>query len=291
MGEDSRETMRVLDLITAASTHLAEKGVENARLEVELLLGHLLGLDRVNLYMAFDRPVTEEERDAFRALYRRRLAREPLQYIIGSTGFREVELKTDSRALIPRPETELLVGTALDFLAKRESPLFADLGTGSGAIAISLLYENTEASAIAVDISDDALLLAHENARAMGFEDRIGFVRGDMLSALEGHGPFDAVLSNPPYVRTGDIAGLDPEVRDFEPGNALDGGRDGLDFLREIAVKAHEYLKNGGLVLLECEGGQADDTAAVFQQTGHYIEIEVICDLAGKKRLVKAVLR
>jgi len=288
---DNQEDMRVVDLINVASGHLAEKGFENPRLEVELLLGHLLGLDRVKLYMEFDRPLSEEERKEFRALYLRRLNREPLQYIIGSTGFREIEVKTDSRALIPRPETELLAEAAISFLLNRPEASFVDLGTGSGVIAASVLYEVPDSRAVAVDISDDALLLAHENARTIGVEDRIAFVQGDMLNALDGRGPFDAILSNPPYVKSADIETLEPEIRDFEPENALDGGGDGLDFLVLIAENAHNYLKPGGLVVLECEGDQADDTAAVFDKTGRYERVEVMRDLADKKRLVKALLK
>lgn len=291
MSGDNQEDMRVVDLINVASGHLAEKGFENPRLEVELLLGHLLGLDRVKLYMEFDRPLSEEERKEFRALYLRRLNREPLQYIIGSTGFREIEVKTDSRALIPRPETELLAEAAISFLLNRPEASFVDLGTGSGVIAASVLYEVPDSRAVAVDISDDALLLAHENARTIGVEDRIAFVQGDMLNALDGRGPFDAILSNPPYVKSADIETLEPEIRDFEPENALDGGGDGLDFLVLIAENAHNYLKPGGLVVLECEGDQADDTAAVFDKTGRYERVEVMRDLADKKRLVKALLK
>ena len=281
--------MRVIDLINAASEHLKEKGFENSRLEVEHILGSLLGLSRIDLYMEFERPLSEEELERFRGLIRRRLAHEPLQYITGSTGFREIDVKTGSRVFIPRPETELLVQHAVDFLRERPDPVFADLGTGSGAIAISVVYEIPDAKAVAVDISDEALLLTEQNARFMGVEKSITLVSGNMLEGLEGRGPFDAILSNPPYVKTQDIGSLQPEVRDFEPVTALDGGPEGLKYLYTVAENAHRLLKSGGLLLLECEGGQADKVLSRIEGSSYYTEVEIIKDMAGKKRVVKAV--
>ena len=282
--------MRVIELINTATEHLKQKGFENPRLEVEYLLGSLLGLSRINLYMAFDRPLTENELDRFRSLYRRRLAHEPLQYLTGSSGFREVEIKTDCRAFIPRPETELLVQIAVDFLKEKENPLIADLGTGSGIIALSVVYEVPGTRAVAVDISDDALMLTEQNARKLGVEKFITLVSGNMLDGLEGYGPFDAILSNPPYVKTHDIVGLQPEVREYEPITALDGGTDGLRYLSIIAAGAHRFLKPGGLLLMECEGKQAEKMKKNIETTQKYSLVKVIRDIAGKKRIVKALL-
>ncbi len=280
---------RVIDLINVATEHLHERGFENARLEVEYMLGSVLGLSRMQLYLAYDRPVAEEERERFRALYRRRLAREPLQHIVGETGFRDVVLKTDRRALIPRPETELLVAIAVEFLRKREQPLVADLGAGTGAIALSVADEIPEARVVAVDISDDALLLAEQNARRLGLEGAVTLVSGDMLAALEGRGPFDAILSNPPYIRSGDIETLQPEVRDHEPRIALDGGPDGMDILRRIIDGAHRYLVSGGLLALEFGAGQGESLKRFAEETGCYSGVEVVYDLAGKDRVLKAL--
>ncbi len=286
MGE---EELRVIDLLNRAARHLEDKGFENARLEVEHLLGHVLGLDRVGLYVQFERPVVAGELELFRELYRRRLDREPLQHLIGSTGFRDLELKTDRRAFIPRPETELLVELAVEFLRGRPNPLVADLGTGTGAIVVSVVCEVPGACAVAVDISEDALHLARSNADRMGVADAIELVSADMLAGLAGRGPFDAVLSNPPYIPVDDIPGLEPEVRDHDPRAALDGGEDGCTFLFAIADGLYEYLKPGGLLLLECEGEQGPATMARLEATGRYSDIAVLKDLAGRNRIVRAV--
>ncbi len=281
---------RVIDLITVATEHLRSRGFDNARLEVERMLGSVLGLSRVELYLAFDRTVDEADRDKFRALYRRRLNREPLQHILGETDFREVRLKTDRRALIPRPETELLVEIAIDFLRERERPLVADLGAGSGAIALSVAYEIPGARVIAVDLSDDALLLADRNVRQLGLDKSVTLLSGDMMEVLEGRGPFDAILSNPPYIASAEIETLEPEVRDHEPRIALDGGPDGMDILRRIIRGAHRHLKPGGLLLLEFGEGQAEALRAEGERTGEYSTVEIVRDLTGKDRILKAVL-
>ena len=281
--------MRIIELITIASEHLGEKGFENSRIEVERMLGSVLGKSRLDLYMSFDRPLTEDERERFRIMFRRRLAHEPLQHVIGSTGFRELEIKTDRRALIPRSETELLVEIAVDFLKRCDNPRAADLGTGSGVIALSVAYEVEGSHVVAVDISDEALAVAEQNARLLGVEDRLVLVRGDMLDGLEGRGLFDAVLSNPPYVRSGDIDSLQPEVSKYEPRIALDGGPDGFTFLRLIARGAHHHLKPGGLLLMECGEGQTEEIQAEITTTGRYSESEIVSDLAGEKRIVRAL--
>lgn len=287
---NSPNTMSVIELITAATRHLEEKGFENARLEVELLLGCVLEKSRIQLYMEFDRLLTEEETESFRSVYRRRLAREPLQYITGETGFRELDVATNPKVFIPRPETEILVQHAVEFLALRPNPLVVDLGAGSGIIAVSVAYEVPGSRVVAVDINEEALFLTECNARKAGVLESLAFVHGDMIASLEGRGPFDAILSNPPYVKTADIEGLDAEVREYEPAAALDGGAEGLDFLIAIAGCAHRHLKSGGLVLLECEGDQADAVSEILINLNRYSSVETIIDLAGKKRIVKALL-
>ena len=222
--------MRVIELINVASEHLKNNGFENSRLEVERMLGSVLGLSRIELYMDFERPLTTFERDNFRKLYKRRLVHEPLQHIIGVTDFKEITVKTDRRALIPRPETELLVEIAINYLKKIDAPSVADIGTGSGVIALSVAYEILESHVVAVDISDEALSLARENAHMLGLEDRVTFVSGNMLDGIKGLGTFNAILSNPPYVKSDSIKNLQSEVRDFEPEIALNGGYDGLRF-------------------------------------------------------------
>lgn len=283
--------LRVIDLITAAAEHMRERGFENPRLEVERLLGSVLGMSRIELYLAFDRTVDGDDRGRFRALYRRRLAREPLQHLLGETGFREVTVKTDRRALVPRPETEIVVEAALGFLRARPDPLVADLGTGTGVIALSVAYEVPGARVVAVDVSEDALLLAKANARKMGLEHAITLICGDMLDSLAGRGPFDAVLSNPPYVRTGDIDTLEPEVRFHDPRIALDGGPGGTAHLDRIADGVHEHLKPGGLLVLECADNQAEPLRNRLLETNRYGLADIVHDLSGCRRAVKAVLR
>lgn len=282
------ETVRVIDLISTASGHMKNRGFENARLEVERLLGNVLGLSRIELYLAFERLVNEEERTRFRSLYRRRLAHEPLQHILGTSNFHDITVKTDRRALIPRPETELLAETAIQLLIHLENPVFLDLGTGSGAIALSILNAVPEARGVAVDIDADALALAGENARLLGIENRISFVRGDIRNPVEGLGLFDVIVSNPPYVARGDIETLEPEVRNHEPRIALDGGPDGLDYFRAVTGYAHRLMKPGGVLLFECGEGQAARILEMLEAAGQYQCGEAIRDLAGRQRIVRA---
>ena len=279
---------RIIDIISAASEHLSEKGFENSRLEVEQMLGSVLGLSRLNLYMAFDRLLEESELENFRSMYRRRLAHEPLQYIIGSTGFREIDIKTDRRALIPRPETEMLVECALLYLWTCEKPRVADIGTGSGIIALSIAYEIENATVVAVDNSQEALELAEYNALQLGLENRIRFVKGNMLDGLDSDSKFDAFLANPPYIKTSDIEHLQPEINVYEPKSALDGGKNGLHFLSVLASGAHHYLRQGGQLFLECGDGQVDTVVKELEKNGNYSEIDIVRDYAGHKRIVKA---
>ena len=281
--------MRVIDLINTASEHLKNKGFDNSRLEVERMLGSVLGLSRIDLYMKFERPLTVKERDNFRSLYKRRLTHEPLQHLIGNTDFREIKVKTDRRALIPRSETELLVEIALVFLKKCDAPVVADIGTGTGVIALSVAFEIPESSVVAVDISDEALMLAGENARILGLEKQITFVPGNMFEGLKGHGPFDTIISNPPYVKTESIATLQSEIRSYDPHIALDGGSDGLRYISILAEGAPEYLKSGGALILECGEDQALKIKEILDNTRCYLKFEIIKDFAGKNRIVKAV--
>ena len=283
--------MRVIDLINVASEHLKNKGFENSRLEVEHILGSVLDLSRIELYLEFERPLTTAERDNFRNLYKRRLAHEPLQHIIGSSDFREIKVKTDRRALIPRSETEILVEVAVDFLKNYNAPHVADIGTGSGVIALSIAFEIPGSHVVAVDISDESLMLAEENARILGLEERVTFVSGNMLDSLKSRGSFDAIISNPPYVKSENIKNLKPEVRDFDPEISLDGGYDGLRFLTVIAYGAYQFLKPHGLILLECGEDQTSRVKKIIENTGFYSGVEIIKDLAGKNRVIKAKKR
>jgi release factor glutamine methyltransferase len=284
--------MRLLELIQTASGHLEGRGFENARLEVERLIGKVLDKSRMELYLSFDRPVSDEERDEFRALYRRRLKHEPLQHILGKTEFREVQLKTDNRALIPRPETEVLVEIAIRYLRENnvENARVADIGTGSGAIALSIVYEVHDAHTVGVDISEQALALARRNAYQLGLENRSDFLCGNLFEPLNKENElFDAVLSNPPYIRSAQIASLDPEVSRYDPRLALDGGDNGLMYLEKVIYGAREFLKTSGLLAVECGFDQAVDVEELMRDTGAYEDIKIIRDLAGHDRVVRAV--
>jgi release factor glutamine methyltransferase len=247
-------------------------GLESPELDARILVGHALSLDHAGLAAAGARSLTAEEESAIAALGRRRLAREPVARIVGIKEFWSLQLRVDAATLVPRPETETVVAAALAAIVERgarESALrIADLGTGSGAILLALLTELPNAFGIGSDASPGALALARDNARRLGFARaaRVGYVACDLVAALRG--PFDVIVSNPPYIASNDIARLPPEVRLFDPRLALDGGPDGLDFYRAIAASAPALLAPGGIAVVELGTGQAEPVAALLQGVG-----------------------
>jgi release factor glutamine methyltransferase len=264
------------EVLRATEAYLARKGVERPRLDGELLLARALGLTRIELYTQSDRPLTESERSAARMLVERRGRREPLAYVLGDWGFRRLVLRTDARALVPRPETELLVERSLRRLREVSETRIADVGTGSGAVALSLAHELPGARVVATDVSHDALELARENAAALGLD--VEFHETSLLDGLDG--PFDLVVSNPPYVLAGEVETLEPEVREWEPRLALvDDGQ-----TEALARDARRVLS--GWLLLEVHEGRADEVAGLLSDLG-YEEIEVTCDLGGRERVVE----
>ena len=283
-------TETALPLSQKAAQLFAERGFENARLEAELLLAHVLRLRRLDLYLQFERPLTQGELETFRGLVRRRLKREPLQYIVGSTAFRQLELQVDRRVLIPRPETEVLVGVAIEWARTAGAPGQAlDIGTGSGAIALSLLHEGAAARVVATDISSDALALARANAERLNHAAGIEFRCGSLWEAVEPGDVFDIVISNPPYVAPEERAVLQPEVRDWEPAGALFAAGAGLAVIRAICADAHRHLRAHGLLALETGMTQAQDVAAELRAHGAYYDVKVVRDLAGRDRVVTAL--
>jgi release factor glutamine methyltransferase len=279
-----------LPLAQKAAQLFAERGFDNARLEAELLLAHVLGIKRLELYLQFDRPLTSQQLETFRGLVRRRLKHEPLQYIVGSVQFRELELQIDQRALIPRPETEILVGAAIRWAKEQGGALRAlDLGTGSGAIALSLVREEAAAHVVATDVSADALVLAQGNAERLALADRIEFRCGSLWDAVGNHEVFDIVISNPPYVAREERATLQPEVRDWEPETALYADAAGLSALREIVQGAPPHLRVGGLLALELGLTQARAIATEIDGLATYEDVKVVRDLSGRDRVVTAV--
>jgi release factor glutamine methyltransferase len=264
------------EALRAAGAYLERKGVPKARLDGELLLARALGLTRLELYTQSDRPVTESERGAARELLERRAAREPLAYVLGDWGFRRLTLKTDARALVPRPETEILVERCLTRLRDVSETTVLDVGTGSGAIALSLAFELPGAAVTATDVSADALALARENAEALGL--RVDFRQTSLLDGVAG--PFSAVVSNPPYVLESELAGLEPEVRDWEPRTALvDRGQ-----TEALARDARRVLD--GWLLLEVHEERAAGVANLLAELG-YTEVEISLDLDGRERVVE----
>jgi release factor glutamine methyltransferase len=244
-------------------------GIETPELDARILVGHALALDHAALAAADARTLDGKEWEAIAALGHRRLAREPVARIVGGKEFWSLPLRIDSSTLVPRPETETVVSAALAAIdergARRQRLRLADVGTGSGALLLALLTELPDAYGIGTDVSVPALRVARDNAGRLGLP-RAAFVACDMAAPLRGR--FDLIVSNPPYVASGDIAGLAPEVRDFDPSDALDGGHDGLDYYRVIAAAAPALLALGGLLVVEIGAGQAAAVDALFAARG-----------------------
>lgn len=275
------ETWTVLKVLQWTANYLQQAGVDNGRLDGELLLAATLGLDRVGLYLNYDRPMEPAELEGFREFVKRRARREPLQYILGTTEFWSLPFKVTPAVLIPRPDTEILVEEAL----KRadDAPSILDVGTGSGAIAVALAHELPAAQVVAVDCSPEALAVARGNATLNGVDGRISFQEGDLF-ALES-AEYDLVLSNPPYIPVADIPTLMPEVRDHEPRGALVGGEDGLEAYRALARQAPTLLRAQGWLLVEVGIGQAEAVAELLEAAG-LGHIAVRADYAGIPRVV-----
>lgn len=281
----------VMDYLRLAAGHLAASGVERPRLDAEVLLAWVLGLDRVHLYVQHDRPLTPKEVEAYRSCVARRARREPVAYITGVREFYSRPFFVDRRVLIPRPETEHLVEAALKELSHRfpgeEEWRVLDIGTGSGAVAVTIALEAPKARVVAVDVSTGALEVAQRNAQTLGAAGRVSFTRSDLFESVRGTS-FHAVLSNPPYICAADWERLPRDVKDYEPKEALLGGEDGLDVIRRIADGAPAALVEGGILALEIGDGQAGAVWGILAGCG-FGDLEVIQDLAGKDRVVFGV--
>jgi release factor glutamine methyltransferase len=283
------DSWTILRMILWSAEYLTDKGVETGRLDAEWLLSASLGVDRLQLYLQYDRPLSSEERGAFKPLLLRRAGREPLQYIIGRAGFRQLELKTDPRVLIPRPETEVLVQEVLDWAAGRGSlGRVWDVGTGTGAVALSLATEGACTRVVATDVSPRALSVAADNAERYDLGGLVEFREGPLFEPLEEGERFDIIVSNPPYIAESERAGLQPEVRDWEPPEALFAGKDGLDVIRKLVAGAPERLPAGGLLAFECGLGQAKNIATYLNSTDAFAAVRIRPDLTGRPRFVMA---
>ncbi|HEX6725698.1 MAG TPA: peptide chain release factor N(5)-glutamine methyltransferase [Gaiella sp.] len=267
------------EVLRRSTGHLEARGIEQPRVDAERLLGHALGLERVELYMHLDRPLTPSELDEARALLARRVAGEPLQYVLGEWGFRRLTLRVDGRALIPRPETETLVERCLSLLDGDAAPRVLDVGTGSGAVALAIADEHPGARVTAIDVSDDALALARENAERTGLA--VELLCHDIFAGLPGDG-WDLVVSNPPYVRDDELASLAPEVVDWEPRVALVDRGHTATLVRDAA----RVLRAGGALVLETHEDGAAGIAALLDRGG-YVAVRTTKDLAGRDRVVE----
>lgn len=266
--------------------YFKQKNIESPRLDAEVLLSHILGRERIYLYVHFDEPLEPAELARYREAIKQRVQRVPVAYIIGEKEFMGLTFRVTADTLVPRPDTEILVQAAIERLrARGDAPRFADIGTGTGAICLSVLHFLPKAQADTVDISPAARAVAEENAAALEVADRVTFHTGDLLAPLAGQ-CYDAILSNPPYIPDGDIAALAPEVRLKEPHTALAGGKDGLDFYRRLMADAPALLKDGGFLAVEVGIHQAAPVAALAIPA--FSRTEILKDYAGIERVVIA---
>jgi release factor glutamine methyltransferase len=283
MSEEAWTVRRVLGW---TAQHFEGKAIDSPRLTAEVLLAHALKVDRVRLYVDLDRPLSKPELTGYRALIERRSQGEPTQYLTGSREFYGRKFLVDPRVLIPRPETELLAEAALRALPKDAPSRVLDLCTGSGCIAVTIACERPQASVWATDLSAAACEVARANAEALGAGGRVTLMQGDLFAPLPAGAKFDVVVSNPPYVKTGEIATLSREVQK-EPKAALDGGADGLEVIRRIAAGAKAWLKPGGLLALEIGETQGAATWTLLKESG-WDEPKVEKDLSRLDRLAFA---
>lgn len=281
--------MTVLEVITKSTDFLAKRGVEAPRLQTELLLAHVLQLPRMQIYLQFERRLTESELSRLRGLVQRRGQREPLQHLTGSTSFCGLEIAVNRSVLIPRPETELLAEAGWQFLCTRSCAAVSalDVGTGSGCIAIALAAKCATARIVATDISRDALELARLNAAKNQVRAAIEFRQGNGLEVLQPGEAFDLVISNPPYIPTQEIVTLQTEVREYDPHPALDGGADGLDFYRRLATQAGSFLHPDGRLMVEFGAGQAAALREIFSSQQWSI-VAIHKDYSGHERILVA---
>jgi release factor glutamine methyltransferase len=279
------ETWRILDVLDWTRQFFASRDIESARLDAEVLLAHVLGLKRIMLYARFDQPLTVEERDRYRELVRRRAHHEPVAYLVGEREFWSLSLEVRPGVLIPRPDSELLVQAALTELPDDQSARVADVGTGSGALALAIAHERPRVEVVATDVSDAALEVAGRNAERLGLSDRVRVLRSDLLAGLVPDvAPFDLVVANLPYVPSAEVATLMPDVRDHEPVAALDGGPDGLALVRRLIADAPARLTPGGALILEAGSPEIPRVAAELRAAG-YVDVATHDDLGGRPRV------
>ena len=281
----AKEVWTIGAILKWTGQYFAEKGVENPRLDAEVLLSNILKKERIYLYVEFDKPLLPQELTSFREAIKKRVAKQPVAYILGYKEFMGLEFKVTPAVLIPRPDTEILVEQALKLLSNYENPRFVDVGTGSGAIAVSIAkLSPTAVTGVAVDISPAALAVAKENAEKLAVSEKLEFVLGNLCEPLKG-AKFTALLSNPPYIPNADIASLAPEVKN-EPYLALAGGAEGLDCYIELIQQGRHLLIDGGFMMFEVGINQAQSVAEIARQYDDLEIWEIIKDYGGIDRVV-----
>ncbi len=279
----------ILRLLTWTADFLKRKGSGSPRPDAEILLAHVLGYERVQLYTHYADVVGDRGRSDYRDLVRRRAEGAPVAYLVGRKEFYSLRFDVDPAVLIPRPETEFVVVEFLDAMKAVEAPTAVDVGTGSGCIAVACARFKPDARWLAVDLSADALAVAAGNARRHDVSDRIEFLQGDLLAPAVDRGPFDAIVSNPPYVASAEIDRLDADVKDHEPALALDGGPDGLAVYRRLVERAASLLKPGGRLILEIGFDQDEAVGALVAESGAFELLPTVRDLQNLARVVRAV--
>lgn len=289
----------ILEVIKKTAPYFEKQGIESPRLTIELLLAHLLKKKRMQLYLEFERDLDEKTLALLREMVKRRVAGEPLQYITGETEFCGLKFVVDKRVLIPRPETELLVGKVVERVragdrsqeteggGRKEVFKIVDVGTGSGCIAISLAKKLPHAGITAIDVSAEALDVAKANAKLHEVEKNVRFLESDLLDGLDSSFVADVIVSNPPYIAVGELAELPKEVRDFEPVRALAAGEDGLKVIHRLVTNARRVLSPSGFMALEIGAGQGAAVEEFFVQQGWDV-VEVVKDLQGHERVIVA---
>ena len=283
--------MTIQTILQRATEFLQANGIEEARLDAEVLLAHILKMRRLYLYVHLELNLVDEDINNYKALLHRRVARVPVAQLVGNKEFMGLDFNITPDVLIPRPETEILVQMSIEILGPiKEAINLADIGTGSGAIAVSMLHYLDNATVDAVDISPAALAVAKSNAEKFSVDNRINLFEGDLLEPLGGKA-YDAILSNPPYIPTAVIAELQPEVAKYEPKLALDGGEDGLKYYRQIIDEAVPLLKPDGFLALEVGIDQAASVRKMLEDNGQFDPINMIWDLYGIERIILAYKR
>ncbi|HKJ69691.1 MAG TPA: peptide chain release factor N(5)-glutamine methyltransferase [bacterium] len=286
---DNTRTWRVLELVNWTTNYLREKGFSSPRSDVEWLLCSVCQCSRVDLYTDFEKPLTRQELSEFKSLLTQRLKHKPVQYIIGETEFMGMPFRVNEHVLIPRPETELLVEHAVDWLRQRTEDRLTvlDIGTGSGCIAVSIGALVPKATVTAIDVSGEALKVAEENAHRNKVEERVHFLRKNILEEAPTDGPYHLIVSNPPYVGEEEFSTLDKAIRDYEPAEAL-VAENGLLFFRRFAASAKQWLESQGLLLVEIGGThQVPAVTELFENAG-WKDITIARDYNNQGRILQA---